>query len=48
MLALCAATACCSSNGMEFWSMDCERGFPPSSSEAIPTLVILVPDTVTE
>ena len=28
--------------------MDCERGFPPSSSEAIPTLVTLVPDTVTE
>ena len=27
--------------------MNDERGFPPSSSEAIPTLVILVPDTVT-
>jgi hypothetical protein len=29
------------------WSIVCERGLPPSSSEAMPTLVILVPATVT-
>ena len=47
MFALCACKASCSSIGMACWSMYCERGFPPSLSEAIPTLVILVPDTVT-
>jgi hypothetical protein len=39
--------ACCSSIGIDCWSIDWEREFPPSLSEAIPTWVILPPVTVT-
>ena len=47
MLALWACRASCSRRGMDCWSIDWEREFPPSSMEAIVTLVILPPETVT-
>jgi hypothetical protein len=48
MLALCACKACCSRSGIDCWSIDWERKLPPSLREAIPTFVILLPETVTE
>ena len=47
MLALWALSASCSKIGMDCWSIDWDRKFPPSSIEAIVTLVIVWPVAVT-
>jgi hypothetical protein len=47
MFALWAVKACCSSIGMACWSIDTDRGFPPSFNDPMITLVIFVPVTST-
>lgn len=47
MFALWALITSCSRIGIDWSSMDWDRGLPPSSSEAIPTWVIREPLTLT-